>query len=349
MCSSQRDSTDQASRRVVVMAPKGKQPKKTLPSIFVSEKDLLAAQQLLKGAEDAKRMRSNMSYWLSKQGLDAHYHNAPLSVKKSFFVQWSAEKLATEGKATTIHEVVAKGIKARAFEWISKKALISKFGEDKALAKIECNKLATRPDPDSGRADEWHVEYKLYSDTGGNEEEDTYKHALQSEKDYNTAEGAATAKEELKQLSDNMADNINPLAVKMETASSDSSTNIPVVVPSKQEDAKTFSTLKAGGAKQILRNVNEVILSLKEMFEKTKEGKYEVQLHDDVKKLISLAGPLYKKLELAFTQGGQDEAEQLALATNIDKAYAKFNEVEEWYLKFHPRSNGKKKARTSTH
>jgi hypothetical protein len=172
---------------------------------------------------------------------------------------------------------------------------------------------------------------------------------LQSEKDYNTAEGAAKAKEEMKQLSDNMADNINPLAVKMENASSDSSTNIPFFVPAKQEDAKTFNALKAGGAKQILRNVNEVILSLKEMFEKTKDGKYEVQLHDDVKKLISQAGPLYKKLELAFTQGGQDEAEQLALATNIDKAYAKFNEVEEWYLKFHPKSNGKKKARTSTH
>jgi hypothetical protein len=326
-----------------------KPSRKMLPQMLVSEKDMAQAQALLQGAEEAKRQRSNMTYWLKSEGLDKPYQDAPQGEKRKFLAQWFASRLATSGTSTTTHAVVSNSTKERNFEWCGKQALITKLGEHKASAKINSGNMTKRPDPDTGLEGEWDLEYKLFSDTGGNQENDNYTHGLTAEKEFNGDDSANEARASLQSMADNMGNNVNPLFVKTEEgvvlpSSMASSSSSNKLLQAAQND-KTFMLLKET-PRQVLRNMNETITTLKEMFEKTKGGKYQEQLHEDIKKCIPLFITQHKKVETVCVQGGKEEVELKALAINVDKVFERYNDVEEWYIKFHhvPK-DGKKRKR----
>ena len=111
---------------------------------------------------------------MQSKGLKNQYDAMAMEEKKSYLASWLAEKMV-KGAAKTLEntrKVESSTGHKRSHGWLGKKGLQNLLGIEKAQAKIDCGKLEHRPDPDSGRDDEWNREYKLYEDTGAKAEEE---------------------------------------------------------------------------------------------------------------------------------------------------------------------------------
>ena len=121
-----------------------------------------------------------MKYWLENQDMYDTYLKAPMTEKRNFMGSFMANEMKTNKKARVqwfgTETVSTQKEAAHMFEWMSKKAMIDRFGEKKALSKIEHYKKdenkadRVRPDEDTGLDDDDNAEFKVYTDTGGDRE-----------------------------------------------------------------------------------------------------------------------------------------------------------------------------------
>ena len=102
---------------------------------MVSQADLQKARQALQDEEVKKRQRSNMSHYLKNTEKLEAYKSLPMQERKSFLESWVADQMGkSEGKKSfdSSRTLATQKARARGWEWVSKAAMITKFGEVKA-------------------------------------------------------------------------------------------------------------------------------------------------------------------------------------------------------------------------
>lgn len=310
----------------------------------MSEGDLEKAKLHMANKESAKRCRSSMSYWLAQNGMKDEYDDAPIHEKKKFILHFASEQLKKEGEKTMQTEEVHNfsNKKARNFRWMSLEILQREIGKNKANNKVASGKLLSRPDPDTGLDDEDNREYKIYEDVGGEEERTDQKTGLKN--DVALKDDAA-----VKDATDMMSDARACIAggevtlgwpktqVKLEVGDPGSASNGKpdnAKPDMDTEDNKTIVALDKE-PKKVLRQTQEIIVRLKEMFGNTENTKFCETLHQEITKLLPKLGTSYKKVEKIVTDKGVDKSEPVltALGTKLDEHFTAFNEVDEWYCK----------------
>lgn len=336
------------------MAPKAKKAgKKSAPPPLempvVSAEDLAEAKTILQAEKEMKRQRSNMSYWLEAQGLKNQYNNKSTAAKQEFLQSWFADKLAskrTELSSTCSQSHATTTITNNDFTWMSKQELINTFGAEKAQAKIDSNVLAHRPDKDTGDDGEWRREFRICRDTGGDHEMHTHESKLAATEDAQDDDHRGQVKDMLDSALVCMgggsatAAGVATANVKLEPeseATSSSSCNLPA-----NPHAEFLAKLKAD-AKKEMRAMADRILSLKEIFEATKNEKYLQSISEDTQKLIPKASKCYKAIEKIHLEGEKDEAIVLALAMQLSDVVKFFDEINDWRQRLNPKKSNKKK------
>ena len=208
------------------MAPK---KKAKLETPVVTPQQVEAARKVLADEKKKKRVNSNMHYWLEQQGVKANFDAMSGTEKKEFFEKWAAKKLS-EGTVTETSSQAYTDAEyhGRAYQWMSKEKMIQELGKTKAENKILYGGLKTQPDPDTGKTDEWSLEYKVWQGEGkeGQKREET--HGLSGSKELNGDEEKADAQEDIRAAFESMG-------------SKGSSTGVtgPPAVPIKQEPGTT--------------------------------------------------------------------------------------------------------------
>eukprot|EP00959_Pyramimonas_sp_CCMP1952_P079655 1665813-Pyramimonas_sp.AAC.1 len=94
----------------------------------------------------------------------------------------------------------------------------------------------------------------------------------------------------------------------------------------------TFDKIKAN-IKSEIRVQGDRLMKLKEIFEKTKTGKYAQSLNDDVSKMIPKMSKAIKTMERVFLQKGDDDIDDamiLAVAKQVDEASLNYDAVIDW-------------------
>ena len=73
-------------------------------------------------------------------------------------------------------------------------------------------------------------------------------------------------------------------------------------------------------------------MKLKEIYEKTKTGKYVQSLNEDVSKVIPKMTKVIKTLERMFLENGDDvdDAMILAVAKQVDEANVNYDDILDW-------------------
>ena len=179
------------------MPQPSKTQKKALdPAPNCSEAELSAARKELQDEAERKRARSSMKHYLESTGQYDAYMVAPMPVKRGWLERHWAHQLANGGGIKTSKRVVQTNQhKERDFEWMNKWAMIQRFGEVKAVNKINSGKLQEQPDKDTGLTGEWDIEYKVFKETGGEAQSNITKDAVQSKEEItkNQAEEAVSA------------------------------------------------------------------------------------------------------------------------------------------------------------
>ena len=296
------------------MAPKGKAKskakkpksgaeKKPIVEPIVSEAEFDKAAKILESEEELKRARSDLSYFLNKQGVYDQYKGWDKHKKKEFTIKFFADKLSNPTtKASFRNFKVAETVEKAAdnFVWMSKKKMIDEFGPEKTSNKISSNKLETQPDPDTGLTGEWDLEYKVWTKGGGTEESVSRGSKLDADADIDEA-NRQTTDDTFESMAANMAGN-HKLEVKPDPeASADSKISEPAAAPDGPKEYKSQKTHEAlqKDTKKVLRNLSDLITTLKEMFTKTGTNKFADTLHNEIKLLIPKAAVAYKKLEAA--------------------------------------------------
>ncbi len=91
------DAISYSSHRSIISETQpamGKKPQKlALVKSVVSEEDLAEARTIMANGAELKRARSNMSYWLKQNGLEAEYGGKNMKARKEFLENWLADKL----------------------------------------------------------------------------------------------------------------------------------------------------------------------------------------------------------------------------------------------------------------
>eukprot|EP00959_Pyramimonas_sp_CCMP1952_P107624 2250183-Pyramimonas_sp.AAC.1 len=165
---------------------------------------------------EAKRQRSNMSYWLSANAKKEEYDNSPIDVRRQFFHSFVADSIAKKGDMTTGREIKTGKIIEKTFEWVGKERMITLIGEKKAQSKIDSGKLEHRPDRDTGADGEWDREYKLYTDQGSSHESDFSNMKLDNTESLEGEAAVKDAQEKLTSAAMHMAGNGTNTILKRE-------------------------------------------------------------------------------------------------------------------------------------
>lgn len=326
------------------MAPKAKpKARKDLTKPIVSQSELEHAKKLLEDAEELKRARSNMTYYLRSIGLEGHYAQRNSAAKKEYLELWFADRLnmrEAKLKSSSTKEFTNTTRASDDFFWASKQELINLLGEIKANNKINSGKLESRPDRDTGLTGEWDLEYKLNRDTGGSEEAHKRGDKLSADIDDMDEDAAKKLSENLDSAGSCMASSsCAPMVpVKKEV---ENKPNGEVSMPYADELKRLESDLK-----KEMRTFGDRLLTLKELFEGSKDNKYFAQVNDDCSKLLPKAGGILKKLEKAHLEGSSEQAVLLVIAKSIHEFQQDFDELMMWWGRLNP-SKGTKKAKKS--
>ena len=141
----------------------------------------------------------------------------------------------------------------REFEWLSKAQMITRFGQEKALAKIQFGKLPHRPGEDTGLDGEWGREYKIYADTGGDTERNKRKEGMTAEEELNDPADVAAAKESLDSMASCVAGNTSADSTSASSSSKMSETAASgaeagrATIKGEPRDTTTTTSSSAGG------------------------------------------------------------------------------------------------------
>eukprot|EP00959_Pyramimonas_sp_CCMP1952_P452956 9467451-Pyramimonas_sp.AAC.2 len=334
------------------MAPKKRPAPKDGPAPVkpvVSPIELAAAKAVLKDEAELKRQRSSMSHWLKTQGAYDTFKTWSCPEKKEFLETWYAKKLVDNNAKVT--QATAKEYKLRShnehnFQWVGKEQMQKLIGENKADLKIASGVLQTRPDPTTGRDDEWSIEYKLYFDSGGDDEENIKSETLNAtaEVDGQGIEEANAFMTDIASCLDLDTKKLDGVKVKKEnnddgTDSGAASSAAGVLGEGTEKYNVTMVKVKSN-VKAEFSTRSEHLLKLKEMFEATKNNKFLQPLHNETQELIPKAAKAVKSLEQLHLQTSDGttvgDDVYLAVAMQIDAFSSAYTEVIDWYKKLNP-------------
>ncbi len=107
-------------------------------------------------------------------------------------------------------------------------------------------------------------------------------------------------------------------------------------------NSETLNLVKLDMKREI-RSLGDKLMSLKEIFEKTKDNKYVQQINEDAKALIPKYATIIRKLEQAHLQGNKDEAVLLSLSKSVDDVTNAYNKLNEWFVRLMPKKQPAKK------
>lgn len=139
------------------------------------------------------------------------------------------------------------------------------------------------------------------------------------------------------------------LAVKQEAGGAAArSTDTPNITPTPEPEdphKRTVEALKFH-PKNVLRSTSDTIISIKQMFERTQDGKYTKVLNEDLGKILPKFIAHFKAVERFICEGNTSDetksATVYALATKLDKDYEVYNSYREWFVKMNPSKPPKK-------
>ena len=345
------------------MPPK-KGAKKAQNMSVVTPDALKKAQDLLADEAEKKRQRASMTYRLQQEGDYDRYDMLGRPAKNKFFEEYVA-KLIEDGnvktKPKTFQAVQIDKVAEQEWEWLGKQALINRFGEQKATSKIASGKLLTQPDPDTGLAGEWDIEYKVAKTVTRAVETDQQKLNMETEEDLVTGtrldERLAAFKDAKSCIAFNStASSSTGSGGGPSEAPSDADTKVDIKLedaakntPQDHTNNKTKEALKKD-ARKVFLACSESITIMKTYFKDTESGRYTQELNSDLKKLIPKFTKIFKKLEQVCISKISDDGTLLALALEIDIGYKEFNLAEDWYYRLVPDAEnrfGKKRKRSS--
>jgi len=265
---------------------------------------------------------------------------------------WQAEKMAS-GNRTKVEEktVTSESSSGRSFTYMAKQQMINEYGEAKALAKIGSGKLEHQPDPDSGLDDEWNREYKIWAKGGKEIDSDVTTNKLRAEHELDD-ESAKEAAEQLKEQASAMVhceggSTASGASSGAATGSGGGAAEVPIKIePSAEVNPHkvTFDKFKSDLKKE-MRVVAEYVVTLKEIFSETKDGRYLLELHNDSAKLIPKISSTYKKLEVCHLDASTEDATLMVLAKQHDIQKKEYDEIVDWYQKMVPKKVPAKRAK----
>eukprot|EP00959_Pyramimonas_sp_CCMP1952_P221288 4625823-Pyramimonas_sp.AAC.2 len=185
------------------------------------------------------------------------------------------------------------------FEWVSWEAVRG------CESHSWRGRLEERPDPDTGLTGEWITEYKVWSETGGRSELTEDSQIAKGVEELQSVEDAAEAFKNISDAAGIMAGNTTaiPAAEEGATIKAESAAS---TAPEMDKHKKTIDAIK-NDARKPLRNLGEIITSLKSMFEDSQGGKYTAALHDDITACIPRVAKVYTSLEKLVTKKITDE------------------------------------------
>ena len=181
------------------MARGEKKQSKPLVPPLVPDAELAKARAALQHDDNLRRARSNMSYWLEQNGQRDEFRSWPSTDKRALLekVTRNAEAKAQQGISHTHHT-------KDNFKWLNKHNLIKAFGKEAAEHKISSNSLTTRADRDTRLSGEWDVEYKIYGDTGGANDSDSFTNTTSAKRKLETVDELNAAQDSMGSMSDSM-------------------------------------------------------------------------------------------------------------------------------------------------
>jgi hypothetical protein len=334
------------------MAPK-KVKKGTVlePLPLVGDKELEAAKQKLEDKVENNRLRSQMLYWLSQNKQDQAYKMASPKVRKSYFDQWVAVQMS-KGERSGRHSRTASKSKIVEEEevWVAKEEMILTLGPNRAQALIDSNKLDHHPRRKTGLDDEWNRQYKQEKDKVIHRGDETTRNEVES---HRTELDDTAFKELLDDLTSlealDSGGDLSKLAALKEVKVEGGAAMAPAgILPPKAEekDSATFTALKTA-PKTVVKNVQEALLELKEVWKESKDNRMAGVIHEDATKLMPKFAKIYKSVESALIDKVTDEATLLALSKKVDEHFNSYNDLIEWHHKLMPKEQRKKKARIS--
>ena len=271
-------------------------------------------------------------------------------------MKWAAHKLAQEGGKTVCSAEQAVAItdeSQKLHSWMSKEEMVKDKGEKKAASLIASGNLEHRPCPLTGLDDEYNREYKVLTDVGSHKESERHSHKLVGEKEVAQGSQLDEAKEDMAAAANFMGEPKKLLlTVKQERSDGTAGTTVDEKGAEQNDDEiiKTANCLK-DNPRAVLRTCSDTILTIKQMYEATTGGKYQEQLREDLGKLLPGFKSRFNTIEkLTLKPLSTDEAEleqtnAILYATKLAKDYDKYNELAEWYSKFHGKVKATKRAR----
>lgn len=295
-----------------------------------------------------------MSYWLDKNGGAEAYAGKPAKAKQAFLEAWFAEKLANQkaSKSYLTQKEIINGKESEdAWEWVSRKMLADRLGEDKAAAQVDSGKLETRPDPLTGKDCELHREYKLYTRKGAHKEQTNDRQQINIDQELADEKDLKEAAESMQSAFASMAGSSGDITTPARQGTEGTASGVPIKTEPQDGAAEpphfAYKAKLETDMKKETRCLAEKIMTTKEMYAATKTGgKYLAQLHDDLSQLIPCMAKLYASLERAHLDGNTDEATIVALSKSLMDRHNEFSELHEWYLRMVPKAAKKAKKNT---
>ena len=326
------------------------------PLPLVNDKELEAAKQKLADKNKNNRLRSQMVYWLQQNKQHDAYKSAAPPVRKNYFDQWVAVQMA-QGERASRHSKSTKKSKITELEdsWMAKEQMISVYGPNRTQALIESGTLEHRPCKKTGLDDEWNRQYKQENDKVIHRGDETTEKTMSAERTGMTDDAFKEMLDDLQTMATMDSDDVAKLepfrVVKVEgakpDAKSDSAASSNIAPPQPAEtDSATFTALK-NSPKTVVKNIQDALLELKEVWKETKDNRIAGVIHEDATKLLPKFAKIYKSCEAALIDKVDDEAVLLAFSKKVDELFSAYNDLIEWHHKLMPKESRKKKARIS--
>ena len=277
-----------------------------------------------------------------------------------------AGNIGGNGKRTqeASHTITSSNKDQKRHKWMSASKMVEEFGSAKATAKIKSGKLDSRPDEVTGLDDDEHREYKIIQDEFMEIEADDHQRRLKVEEDLDD-KMAQEAEKSFKDTAQFMVGSVpkqqvtdEEVKVEQDEDEKEAQNNNPqeagdnLIQVAEEEEDKTMEMLTKTH-KTALRNCQEAIINLKEMFHATAgESKYCYEIHKDLEKMIpqytdleqSIESLVLKPPEKATGKCKQETEEGMeqplvvlkVVAFKLDMMDKDYKGVREAYLKWFP-------------
>ena len=300
----------------------------------ITQREIEASKKALESKEELKRQRSNMTYALEKKGVLKGFESLTNPEKKTFLEEWYAGKLLSAGgiKAlSTTQAVSTKNHKEKNYDWFNKFQILREFGDVAGKTKMETVK-ETRADPDSGKNDEDHKQWKIWKTTGGLAEEDKNCTTLGTDKELTGDEEIQETMNTLNSIRDNTADN-RPM--KQENADIEAAKTTELTTGGKPTETETKTlALLTNDSKKALRLVGDIVTNLKEILAESKNDEFKETVLKRSTILLPKMAKAFRNVEkhhLNILPGG--EAGLKALSDKVDELFTEFELVRSWSLR----------------